>query len=301
MTEKPSEQCWVCGESLFVHYKTSDFAESGISANDFRITDANYGKTAALNRCLGCGFIQATQFDSVLKYYQAMDDQTYEDTREQRALQARKLLQKLKKRIPQGSLLDVGAGSGILVEEALKLGFEADGIEPSTWLVKQALNRKLPVYEGILPHPSLKPQYDIITLVDVIEHVSNPVEILSEMKKVLKPNGIILIVTPDVSALVPKLMKSKWWHFRLAHIGYFDTKTLNLAMERSGFQKVSIFRPCWYFPMDYIFERLKKFLFFLKPFRLPKFFQHVTIPINPLDSLAAICTPSRIEAHERVR
>ena len=77
------------------------------------------------------------------------------------------------------TLLDVGAGSGILVEEALAFGFAARGVEPSNPLQATAAQRGLPVTRGVLPPlPEFSRGHgdEVVTLIDVIEHVPNPVE-----------------------------------------------------------------------------------------------------------------------------
>lgn len=96
------------------------------------------------------------------------------------------------------TLLDVGAGSGILVEEALELGFAAKGIEPSGSLQATAVQRGLPVTHGVLPNSEVAGPFEVVTLIDVIEHVPDPVDLMRRIKSVMAPDGICVVVTPDV-------------------------------------------------------------------------------------------------------
>ncbi len=279
--------CWICKAHSKTPFKKSNLGGT-VNSKDFQITDSNYGVTGELIRCTECGFIQTTSFSSVLSFYEKMEDHTYEATRLERQIQARELLLRLKPYAPKGRLLDIGAGSGILLEEALNLGYQAEGIDPSDWLTQQGRKRGFIVHEGVLPHPQANGPYDVATLIDVIEHVSNPMDVLKEIRKVLSPNGYLFVVTPDVSSIAAHLLGKRWWHFRIAHIGYFNKSNLDLALVKAGFQKKLVFRPSWYFPADYLFIRLKKYLPFLKHIQPGAFLKKILIPLNLFDSIGAI-------------
>ena len=105
-------------------------------------------------------------------------------------------------------------------------GFAARGIEPSSPLQAIAAQRGLPVTHGVLPNSELPGPFDVVTLIDVIEHVPDPVDLVRRIKSVMAPNGIFVVVTPDVDSVAARLMGWKWWHFRAAHIGYFNRSTL---------------------------------------------------------------------------
>ena len=179
-----------------------------------------------------------------------MDDTGYEATRHARALQARRLVDTLNRHTPESGgrrLLDVGAGSGILLEAATAQGWQAEGVEPSRWLAQEAAHRGLRVHLGVLPCSAAAGPYDAVTVVDVIEHVPDPVGLMRDVRKVLDPGGIALVVTPDVQSIAARLMKWKWWHYRVAHIGYFDRVTLERCMRAAGLECVAWARPSWYF------------------------------------------------------
>ena len=144
------KNCWLCGEIKLTCVKTAD-VPSTVDAAAFRVTDANYGQCAAVYQCTACGFRQCSDFSDVLSFYQAMDDPGYEASRAPRALQAERLLQSVSRYRPGGRLLDIGAGSGILVEVATRLGYRAEGIEPSEWMVRSAAAHGLKIQAGILP------------------------------------------------------------------------------------------------------------------------------------------------------
>jgi SAM-dependent methyltransferase len=281
-------QCWVCGSSGLSLAKPSNIKDALTSA-PFSITDSHYGTTGAIYRCSNCEFLQCSDLAEVLKFYESLEDPAYEAGREERSLQARELLEVAKEIKPGARLLDVGAGSGMLVEQALLMGYQAEGVEPCVWLHKMAQQRNLPVHLGTFPHPAVTGQFDVITLIDVVEHVSNPVELLREIAGRLSSNGEAIVVTPDVGSVAARVLGWKWWHFRVAHIGYFNKRSLFLALDRAGLQPVLVRRPGWFFTADYLWERVQRYV--PKPLRLavPRFLARRVVPVNLRDSWFIAC------------
>ncbi len=284
--------CWVCGSGDVKLAKEGNLPRN-LDSDAFRITDSDYGRTADIYACASCGFQMCHGFKNVLEFYESMDDAQYEATRDQRAIQARRLVSHIAKWKPSGRLLDVGAGSGILVEAALEAGFDAEGVEPSRVLQQEAERRKLPVQLGVLGQAKVKPSYDLVCLVDVIEHVPNPVQLLRDIKDVVSGGGVLLVVTPDVGSVAARLLGWKWWHYRIAHIGYFNRKTLERALTEAGFEVDSMTRPTWYFPVSYLCERLSTYLPKFMRFRPPSRIGRMTVPLNLFDSYCAIAVKPR--------
>jgi len=280
------KNCWLCGEVKLTCVKAAD-VPSTVDAAAFRVTDANYGQCAAVYQCAACGFRQCSDFSDVLSFYQSMDDPGYEASRAPRALQAERLLQSVSRHRPGGRLLDIGAGSGILVEVATRLGYRAEGIEPSEWMVRSAAAHGLKIQAGILPHEEITGPYDVVTLVDVIEHVSDPVELLVQAGTVLASDGIGLVITPDVASVATRVMGKHWWHYRMAHICYFERQTLLASLRHAGLEPIAIFRPSWYFTADYLIQRLGAYLPLVRKMRLP-ILERMVVPLNLFDSLGIV-------------
>jgi 2-polyprenyl-3-methyl-5-hydroxy-6-metoxy-1,4-benzoquinol methylase len=281
--------CWVCNSIDLKIIKHSD-AKGQLTSSNFAITNFDYGKTGELQQCKTCGFIQCTDLDHVVNYYEELEDREYENTRQERKLQEQKLIRVLAKYKPDGRLLDIGAGSGIMVEAAIEKGYQAIGIEPSRWLHQNAIKLGLPVVQGIFPHPDVHGPFDIITFVDVIEHVIQPGNLLKDINKVLAEDGIMVLVTPDVRSVAARLLGYKWWHYRFAHIGYFNRKNLSYLLEKTGFQIIKMSRPSWYFTLRYLGIRFLSFFPKFLRFPVPIFFERITIPVNLRDSFLLICT-----------
>jgi SAM-dependent methyltransferase len=287
MTDGP-RRCWVCDARALVLKKPSDV--SAMQPEDFAISDARYGRTAAVYQCQDCGFLECADMSDVVSYYEALEDRAYMASRPERLLQARRLLQDVARMtgcdLRGLRLLDVGAGSGPLVEEALAGGVRAEGVEPSQWLCARATALGLPVHHGVLPHRDVSGPFDVVTLVDVIEHTTDPVSLLRHAAAEVAPGGVVVLVTPDVSSVAARLLGWRWWHFRLAHVGYYSRGTLERLCQRAGLRAASIGRPGWVLPLPYLLERVERYL----PFRLPRVrrLASVAVPFNLRDSILLI-------------
>ena len=115
--------------------------------------------------------------------------------------------------------------------------------------------------EGRLPLAALGSRtFDLVTLVDVIEHVTDPVGLCRDAAARLAPGGRIVVVTPDVESIAARVLGRRWWHFRVAHIGYFSPRSFSRAAERAGLRVVDRERARWYFPVGYLVDRTREYL-----------------------------------------
>lgn len=283
-----ASSCWVCTGEKLQKMKSADFV-SELKSSDFEITDKNYGVTGAIFRCVDCGFLQCSEIHDVLEYYAEMDDEQYENTREQRALQANKLIVDIQNFMPTGNLLDIGAGSGIMVEQAGLLGYQSTGVEPSVRLSNRAIAHGLSVINGVLPNDAVTKKFDVVTLIDIVEHVTDPYDLVLEASKVMDDNAVMVIVTPDVNSIAARVMGWNWWHYRIAHVGYFNEYNLTLLLDRAGLEVINVSRPSWYFPLGYLVERVLTYFPEWLRFPVPSFFQRITVPLNLFDSLRLVC------------
>lgn len=289
-------KCALCAARGLVLARRGNL-ESPLAARDFAVTDDHYGVTADIHRCPACGFLQCASLPDPLPYYEALEDEAYDQGRKERRLQERRVLeivsQSLPSSSPEGSrgrrLLDIGAATGVLVEEARRMGFEAAGIEPCRAFQRRAAELGLPVHLGTFPHAALPGPFDIVTLVDVLEHVLDPIGLLRAVSDVLTETGVGAIVTPDVGSVAARLMGKRWWHYRSAHVGYYTRATLFLALAKAGLEPIAVRRPTWVFAGDYLLARALRYL--PRPLRIrpPGFLNRIAVPLNLRDSLLVLC------------
>ena len=276
--------CWLCGHNVFQLYKRGNLP-SALAPKHFAISSSDYGSTSTLIQCKSCDFVQSQDLaKNVSAYYEKLVDEAYLRDRRTRLRQAQAIVRCVSVRTISKRWLDIGAGCGYLLEEANNAGFDAVGVEPSAWLYKQAQKRGLHIYQDTFPSKKLTGTYDVISVIDVIEHVENPLQVMQEAVKLLSPKGYLLLATPDRSSLAARCMGKYWWHFRCAHIGYFNKRNLLFLHKKVQLDVQSMQRPNWYFPMHYLWKRLSVYLPVLRYVSLPKILAQRVIALNLRDS-----------------
>jgi len=281
--------CWVC-ESSDIHFYRKGKNVAEIRAEDLRITDSRYGLTLPMYKCRNCGFLQC-DVENLSDLYEQLEDAEYIESSEQRKKQLGFLLKQTLPFIPPNArILDVGAGAGIFVQLAIEHGLEAQGIEPSAFLANYAISQGLPVVNSSIPNYP-PDSFDAVYMTDVLEHIADPAPLLLAYNKILKSGGILFVTVPNVSSTIEKVMRNRWWSYRLAHIGYYNKKTLKRLMLRTGFELKKYLLVKWYFTGEYVFERLGQYLPFIRGKCCPKALKNLMIPISFGDDsiLAVYC------------
>ena len=168
--------------------------------------------------------------------YRAMSDERYMLEERGRRRTARWLLDRLRAYLPNGRLLQVGCGYGLLLDEARRRGYEVEGVEPSVEAARYARDRLgLAVREMAVEEAELGGErYDAVLLVDVLEHLDDPVAALDRLLTVLAPGGTLLIVTPDPSSLTARIAGNHWWCYVPAHSCLIPRKTLRELLDARG-------------------------------------------------------------------
>ena len=162
----------------------------------------------------------------------------------------------------RGRLLDVGCALGDFLVVARDAGWQAEGVEISSFASKVAASKGVVTYCGVLEDLRLPAnQYDVITLYDTIEHLVDPLRTLREIKRLLASDGIVHIVTPDVGGLQARLLGPLWYHFKPGeHLVYFSSATLRAALESAGFLWAGSADAGSYVTISYVFNRLRYYL-----------------------------------------
>jgi SAM-dependent methyltransferase len=151
-------------------------------------------------------------------------------------------------------LLDIGCGPGFFLRTALQRGWDAYGIEPSRQAAAHARGLGAEVTEGFFG-PQTAPtlgRFDAIALTNMLEHVPEPIGILTLARDLLDPGGVLCVGVPnDFSPLQFAAQAATgvpdWWVAPPHHLNYFDFSSLCGLLTRLGF---SIAERTTSFPME---------------------------------------------------
>jgi len=146
--------------------------------------------------------------------------------------------------ICRGSLLDVGCGYGFFLHEMKCRGWDVMGIEISEtgrWYTETTWD--IPVYPAKLETLGLESEsVDVVTLFYVIEHVENPPALLEEVRRILKPGGLVLLrwphSTPIVKVLGPLSKKLDLYHTPY-HLYDFSPATIRMLLRQAHFENIT--------------------------------------------------------------
>jgi 2-polyprenyl-3-methyl-5-hydroxy-6-metoxy-1,4-benzoquinol methylase len=147
---------------------------------------------------------------------------------------------------PQGRFLDVGCNMGMLLRHVRRMGWTAVGVEPSPTLAPLAIKGfGLNVYNCFLNElPTIEHRsFDVIALSDVFEHISDPLSLLSDVRQLLAPDGILYVKVPNARwnlfkqsmlKLLGKAPKQGVWD-SYEHVVHYTDRTLAMMLDKAGF------------------------------------------------------------------
>jgi ubiquinone/menaquinone biosynthesis C-methylase UbiE len=177
-----------------------------------------------------------------------------------------KLIQS-KLKIEKGKFLDMGCGEGYVLQEAYSNGFEPYGVDIAYNLAPG--NTNFNFFKGNIFEADFPDNYfSAIYMDSVLEHILKPMETLQELRRILKPGGVIFEIVPNEDSLNNDFVKliyiltfqpekyGKIKPFVLPyHIHGFNSTSLRTALSKSGFREIDIIG----FGGDYAYWKAYKF------------------------------------------
>lgn len=141
-----------------------------------------------------------------------------------------------------GRLLDVGYGAGTLLELAGEDGWECWGTEISTSADLAAAGRGWQLHVGDIDELDL-PQgsFDVVCMVELLEHVPEPQRQLEAAARLLRPGGLLYATTPNARGVSGRLLRTRWSAVAPPeHLQLYSPGSLRRAARRAGFDTVSV-------------------------------------------------------------
>lgn len=143
-------------------------------------------------------------------------------------------------KLTEKSLLDIGCGTGDFLVGAKKRDWKLSGVEPNANARKRAQQKTShKIVEDISELDSCK--YDVITLWHVLEHVPNLTEYISQLKQLLKPEGVLLIAVPNYKSYDARYYGKFWAAYDVPrHLWHFSKKSIKGLFEKEKMEVVKI-------------------------------------------------------------
>jgi len=146
-----------------------------------------------------------------------------------------------------GTWLDIGCGPGFLLSQVKARGWQTVGLDSSPFAPQFAKEQfgLENVHIGLIEDMNFKgQQFDVISMQHVIEHIYEPVATMKEILKLLKPNGILYLETPDIESGSAKLYGKDWLHIKIPeHVLYFSELTLKRLLNTLDCEVLGVQKP----------------------------------------------------------
>ncbi|MBK7858597.1 MAG: class I SAM-dependent methyltransferase [Archangiaceae bacterium] len=142
------------------------------------------------------------------------------------------------------ALLDVGCSFGYVIEAGRRLGLTSSGTDVSRYAVEACRQRGLEARVGTLEQlPFADQAFDVVVMKHVLEHTAAPKAALAELRRVLKPGGVVVIAVPDLQYWKGQRRRKTYRYFRPDDLGaqhyvYYSASSLAGLLTRCGFEPV---------------------------------------------------------------
>lgn len=197
-----------------------------------------------------------------------------------------------------GRVLDVGCAAGFFLSVMKEKGWSTQGVEVSDYIAQFGRTQYgLDVFSGKLEDAGLEPEsFDLITFWDVVEHLPDPVPVLEQARKLLKPDGRLILETQNVRSLFARVLGRRWQHYKHhEHLYHFDRATVDALVSKASLRIVENRSALGgkYVSLGFIRERAGRVSRILSALLAPlAFLERRAVYVNPFDEMIVVCAPA---------
>lgn len=251
--------CPACGGLDYTLYLDGDDGEIHQQSVGSSRTILSHGR---ILRCTRCGLAYRSyrpRPEDLARLYREADDSIYEAEMPNRWRTARRHQRIVERYVPgKGSLLDIGSASGAFLRVMQDGGWRVQGIEPSESQYRRAtrvLGGGDLIQQCVLENAQLEDRFDLITLWDVLEHVTEPGHFLALASSYLKKGGYLVLSVPRIDSFTARTLGSRWPLLLAEHLCYFTIPSLVACGNAAELKLVATgVRPAA-FSLEYVFYR----------------------------------------------
>jgi 2-polyprenyl-3-methyl-5-hydroxy-6-metoxy-1,4-benzoquinol methylase len=225
MQDSENTRCTACGGTRGVEL--------------IRLEDGSY------RQCADCGLIFASPmpkdlesyneelFTGRLEYYAAKVRGQRRDNRER--------LKRFRRYRKTAHLLEIGCNAGAALDVARQMGWSVQGVEPCVSASTYARRELgLSVFAGTVEAAAFPDNhFDVVFTNDVLEHLSNPLSVLRECRRILRPGGVFYADTVNWDSLTRRLLGAHWEYLRpKSHVHLYTPRNVISLCEQAGLEHV---------------------------------------------------------------
>lgn len=257
--------CDNCGSRDISIVYTIRPKNAGTDKGPYTVSDMAPKKPDTIARCGNCGLTFVPRHNGnyeILNDYESYVDEEYVREEKGRRRAATILLGRIESFSKKGRMLEIGCANGFFLDEARKNGWETVGVEPSRWARKYAEEKMgVAVASPVLEESTFeKESFDVVVMLDVIEHLESPRRTLVIINRILKKGGLLVVTTPDVDSFLSRFLRARWWGINHYHLFYFSKKTIDDIFKRTGFNTLSHKSHIRIFTIRYWLKRISSYL-----------------------------------------
>ncbi|HVB42314.1 MAG TPA: class I SAM-dependent methyltransferase [Streptosporangiaceae bacterium] len=191
--------------------------------------------------CSRCGYGTTVYTQEIADNQARFEGERWTETRDMlesvQAAMARRRYEDVHPYQPGHELLEVGCGTGEFLSYAREAGHRVTGLDLSQRVAAHVSSRYpgIDVRCGTLDSVSFDCGFfDVVAAFHVLEHVTDPIALLSQMAELVRPGGLVYVRVPNLNTWYRRALGSSWWGFSLDHVGHFTESSLRLALSEAG-------------------------------------------------------------------
>lgn len=220
-----------------------------------KYTITRYQSPFTIAECLQCGFqfmnpcFTQEIIESFYRedYYQGSAEYSYHDEREAEKYFSyvwNKRLKVIRSYVSSGNFLDVGCAFGGFLKAAAPW-FTPYGIEISKYAASHAVQAfGNNIHNGSLENnPFEEKFFSVITMIEVLEHLTDPHKVLSDCYRLLEDSGLLVLQTANLAGLQARIQGDRYAYYMPGHLSYFTQKNLSDILRDTGFKEIRVYHP----------------------------------------------------------